>query len=418
MNRTRSVDISLVAVSTFCAVAMVAAASMGVTSETPRQHVASAPTAPAPISWDQAQETLRPAVPARAAAALADALGTKPANAPDIDARPPTVTKAPVSTATGPKPGADCAPPPEHTDGHDHSATCAPSGGVRSSGQPTAANRETSTVLEPDVTDQYSQWRISYENAEYAEEGCGIAVFGNVVLPEIDPTKQCTMTKGAAFTESDPTAPPAGHGHHGDCRVTGAQYDGAFDLAERTRTVVGARYDNQPWNALADQYVPFPVPGTKTFHMFRSANYGDRNPDGTQTIMDPSRPEMFSYGMTDEGLMVVNVVYAYTGTAEELPEDKRADWHHMLPQPYGCMLGWHAHVGTTEGTATGNIDGRAFMTHVWTYPRTGQAWPYSSRRTFNGPYPFGEYLDGTEPHAWFTPFHYIPVLCNANRGCI
>jgi thiol-disulfide isomerase/thioredoxin len=110
------------------------------------------------------------------------------------------------------------------------------------------------------------------------------------------------------------------------------------------------------------------------------------NPEGDVTLV-----EFFDYRCTycrrvvpalqalleeDEGLKVVNLVFVYQGTPESLPESERHRWFEMLPRPFGCMVEWHGHDNEVEGPATGNVDGRAYMTHVWTYPRSGHYWHY------------------------------------------
>ncbi len=282
------------------------------------------------------------------------------------------------------------------------------------------AERERTRVFW-DVTGQISPWEINYEAPEYAEDDCGTDI-GGIGVWELDPTKDCTMTHSPSFREGNPEEYFQGHGDHGPCRVEIERYDGAFDMAQRSRDVLSATYDNNPWQALADGYKPYPVAASKTFHMFSWDHWDARHDDGSPDLYNPERPAMFTYGMTDEGLMVVNIVYVFAGTEEEFPDGQQERWDEMLPRPYGCMVEWHGHNNEIEGPATGNLDGRDYMTHVWTWPRRGATWEYlgpdGQLRTYEGPYPFGEYGDGAEPHAWFRPYNYLPALCNKDGGCI
>lgn len=451
MKKTLLADAALIGVSAFLSVSLVAAGGLTLVrsgAEGPSTRAAGGnESTAAPLSWDEAAKVLAPAVPP-AAKKLAAAMGAGGSHGTgdhrhgdDVEAMF-AAAGAPDSHAgghghghaTSHDPGSAGSSATAHgcsasSHGHTHAAStgeashanthkaCPASDGTVSAAAPDRTPRRRTKVV-GDPTGQISPWEINYESAEYAEDGCGYDV-GPVTVIEVDPSKKCTMTHGSAFREGNPKEYFSAHGGHDhQCRVTKPQYDSAFDLAQRATDVVGKTFDNQPWVALQKGYLPFPVPGTKTVHMFHSGHYGDRDPSGNHVLFDVTKPEMFTYGMTDQGLVVVNVVFVYAGNETELPEARRAEWFSLLPRPYGCMVEWHGHYQGAEGPATGNVDGRDYMTHVWTWPRTGHAWEYGEGRTFTGVYPYGEYGDGSEPHGWFTAYRAIPAFCNKDGGCI
>lgn len=443
MKRNRNLfDIGLIGASMFAATSLLGASAMTLTRAEPASNSNEQAT---PISWEQAQAALMPAVAPEVKSALQAAATGAPRPAvsnagPSAPGAPrPPSTAAPQANRVGDSgatrwsasagdPAVSASSADRCAAGGDHAGMeggqmsdeqmqtmspppgCPAGDGLVYANSPARTPRERAKVF-GDPTGS-SGWEINYEAPAYAEDGCGAS-------PADAVSESCTMAKGPALREGDPKEYYTGMDMEmPDCRVTPQLYATGMELAQRTREVVGSTYDNKPWMALQNGYTPYPVPGTKTFHLFKSANYGDRNPDGSQVIFDPNAPEMFTYGMTDEGLKVVNVVYAYTGTEEELPDDRKAEWYSMLPRPLGCMAEWHPHFEGVEGPATGNLDGRAFMTHVWTYPRSGEKWSYGDGQTYEGPYPYGEYGDGSEPHAWFTPLKVVPALCNKDGGCI
>ena len=307
MKRYGYIDIALVALTAFCAVALVGAATI-VTSggggrvATPTVAAsASGATNPdlsvakAPLTWDQAQAALSPAVPAK------------------VQAR--TVVRPDGTFGTGSSPAPAAAP-------RSHEATlskCAP-----------ASDRQRQVLLQdPSNKDG---WNSTYEPA--TPDGC----------------------RGPALRSNDPAnnkPNPAGHNHGaGDCHPTPTQKAYADKLLADTTKSLRDRYLNQPQNAIADGFYAYPVPDTKWFHMFSSSREGDAYE------LDPLHIESFMYAMTDEGLTPIGAMYIFA------PKDQPP------PNPTGCLMQWHNHTGA-EGAATSfdpnNATTSVWMAHIWIY---------------------------------------------------
>lgn len=200
---------------------------------------------------------------------------------------------------------------------------------------------------------------------------------------------------------------PGGHHTHGSCDPTQDQWDTAMALAKRTKAEL-QKYVNNPHGLVLDGYYPYPVPATKTFHWFNSEYYGDHAEDGTQIILDETRPEMIMMAMTDDGFIPFNTawVYIYEGDGDPFSVDANdpAQWPNGDNEGTGCLISWHGHTEGVEDEATFNTDGRTWMAHMWFY---------------GGVYPFGDSdIDGAEKHGWWAPLNYVPAACNSSGGCI
>lgn len=183
-------------------------------------------------------------------------------------------------------------------------------------------------------------------------------------------------------------AEPANHHHYqGTCTPTTTQ-KAAADRISSDMTRALAKYNNNPWRALRDGFVAYPIPLSKMFHMVAVNRYYDGK------MLDAYRVESFMYAMTDKGLTAVGGMFIFPF--------KNA----TPPNPTGCMLVWHRHTGG-EGAVTSfdpqDPDTSVWMAHVW---------------TFGGLDPWGRDFDGTEPHAWFFAYRYLPVVCAEDGDCI
>jgi hypothetical protein len=200
----------------------------------------------------------------------------------------------------------------------------------------------------------------------------------------------------------------SGHHHHSGCNPTPEQQAFADWLVGESRRVLEDRYLNDPGQVLADGFVAYPIPSSKWFHMIHPQRFedGDYVPSADPTrgdprsrVFNPKYIESFMYGMTDEGLTPFGAMYA-------LPKSYKGWDQADLPNPTGCLLQWHNHT-EAEGFASSfdpeNPDQSTWMSHVWTY---------------GGLDPWGRDYDGTEPHAWFMGYRYLPTLCNDEGGCI
>lgn len=177
------------------------------------------------------------------------------------------------------------------------------------------------------------------------------------------------------------------HGYHGDCKPTASQKAAADRLVSGTRETLRP-YDNNPWRALRDGFYAFPIPQTKMFHMVATRRFNDGR------LLDPARIESFMYAMTDKGLTAVGGMF--------IDADKEA----TPPNPTGCLMIWHNHTNA-EGVVTSfdpeHPTRSVWMAHVW---------------TFGDLEPWGRDMDGSEPHAWFFGYRYVPAVCNDDGECI
>jgi hypothetical protein len=211
---------------------------------------------------------------------------------------------------------------------------------------------------------------------------------------------------GAAIRSRNEGQTPHHHLRDG-CEPTREQKAYADWLVGQTRRSLMERYLNKPWQALADGFVPYPVPSTKWFHMVNPARVDDGpyappshgKGDPASRVFNPDYIESFMYGMTDEGLTPLGGMFV-------LPSEYK-DWDPAdLPNPTGCLMQWHNHTGTA-GLATSfdpsHPDQSVWMSHVWTY---------------GGIDPWGRDYDGSEPEGWFAPYRVVPALCDGDGGCI
>jgi hypothetical protein len=271
-------------------------------------------------------------------------------------------------------------------DGHGHPDT----GGEPTSEAtcPPGTTRDTTGGMHGDKTecvilgDPDSDWRLAWEPADEDE--------------------------GAALRGWYEDGSASHHDHSGDdCRPTAEQQAFGDWLVSESRRALTERYLNDPWQALADGFVAYPIPSSKWFHMVnvRRINDGpyitpkDAKGDPRSRVFNPSYVESFLYGMTDEGLTPIGAMYI-------LPDEYKEWEPEKLPNPTGCLLQWHNHTGG-EGLVTSfdprNPDQSLWMSHVWTH---------------GGLNPWGHDYDGSEPHAWFSGFRHIPALCNAEGTCL
>jgi hypothetical protein len=193
-------------------------------------------------------------------------------------------------------------------------------------------------------------------------------------------------THGAAFRWHGGQA-DGHHLHSGDCKPTATQQAAAgkivLDMQRSLRV-----YDNNPWQALRDGFVAYPIPLTKMFHMVAVGRIYDAH------LVEARYVESFMYGMTDRGLTALGGMFMF-------PERNVTP-----PNPTGCLLVWHKH-RDAEGLVT-SFDPRSpgesmWMAHVW---------------TFGGLDPWGRDYDGTEPHTWFFAYRNIPALCMEDGDCL
>ena len=178
--------------------------------------------------------------------------------------------------------------------------------------------------------------------------------------------------------------------HHASaqsCRPSTAQQAAADGIAQRMERALSP-YHNNPWRAVRDGFVAYPIPVWKAFHMVAVGRINDGQ------LLNPDRVESFLYAMTDEGLTAIGGMFIYPNRAR------------TPPNPTGCLMVWHKHTGV-EGLVT-SFDPRApnesmWMAHVWTY---------------GGLDPWGRDFDGTEPHAWFFGYRYLPAVCAQDGECL
>ena len=227
-----------------------------------------------------------------------------------------------------------------------------------------------------------SDWRLAYEPAD---EKQGAAIRG-------------WYDDGSTSHHHD-----SGHG----CRPTAEQQAFGDWLVSESRRALRERYLNDPWQALADGFIAYPIPSSKWFHLVHVGRINDgpyvapktATGDPRSRVFNPSYVESFLYGVTDEGLTPLGAMYI-------LPNEYKGWAPQKLPNPTGCLLQWHNHTGG-EGLVTSfdarNPDQSLWMSHVWTH---------------GGLDPWGDDYDGSEPHAWFAGFRHIPALCNAEGTCL
>ena len=194
------------------------------------------------------------------------------------------------------------------------------------------------------------------------------------------------------------------HGAHGaPCVPTSPK-----KLINATRDAL-QKYKNNPALLKQDGYWPFPIGNTKTYHWFHAdyAGLNDKDYQTSETILDPTKVEMFTMALTDDGYVPFNVAYMYTydgdkkggpsPTAYDANKDKKGTKNN---NGAGCLVKWHGHTGDADGTATGNLEDRTWMAHLQFYGGTTR-------------FDKGEEWDGAEPHGWLTALQNVPAAVNS-----
>src|SRR5438270_587659 len=181
--------------------------------------------------------------------------------------------------------------------------------------------------------------------------------------------------------------------------------------------------------ALADGWYPYPVPASKAWHLVRQFCAGDMNPkDPGGTQLNVRNIESFVLIYTDSGWQVRTGMFMLGDEGDKAPPvgkdghaplgaydyieiDKPAHlpvWRDPIHKGLVCQLEWHGHDGA-EGAAT-SFDPKhpstsPWMSHINLYASQGD--------------PFGQAqdADGAEPHAYWTPLHYVPDACNPQGPC-
>ena len=199
------------------------------------------------------------------------------------------------------------------------------------------------------------------------------------------------------------------HGHADKCVASEEEGAAAYQFLADTKAAL-VKYKNNPQLLRLEGYWPYPVGNSKTYHWFNS---GFANPQDTTAgywedgkELDPTRIEMITFALTDEGYLPFNTAYVHNYHGDKAGGPAPLDYDANLPanrlgnnnRGAGCLVRWHGHNGQADGTATGNLEGRTWMAHLDFY---------------GGVSPFNESFDASEPHGWFTPFNNIPVGGNS-----
>lgn len=366
MKRLAAIDIGLLAVTTFCAVALVAASSISMP---------------------------RPAAPARAvqrttaitdAAALQEfAMGGSGAGVHHLaDAHPSAGSSAAKAEA----------PTHDHMRGN-HAATGAGSRTGASHAHDMDGDEAAAAPHDSHADGQGApHGHGGDEDADdHGEEGPSD---GTVVLAESNGQRvqyePATDDRGAAIRFVNENAPPDDHhGAHGECDPTPEQQAWADRFLVDTEVAL-TRYDDKPHQVFADGFIAYPIFGNRFFHVINP----ERNED--EHVLVPQHLESFMYALTNDGWRALGGMYVMPKSYKDQPAE-------ALPNPSGCLLQWHKHEGTVEGSATSFDPNKpqqsVWMAHVWTFADVD---------------PWRDY-DGTtwSPH---TPFAPVPSVCR--KDCI
>lgn len=179
-------------------------------------------------------------------------------------------------------------------------------------------------------------------------------------------------------------------------------------------------------NALADGWYFYPVPASKSLHMVRTRETDPSAPGQVESV----NVESFMIAMTDDGWQPLNGMFMLGNEGDDdpaydanggraakgavdykiVPEERLPLWESDQPgSTIVCDLPWHTHVDA-EGVATSfdreHPDVSAWMAHIALYAMEGDPWGMYSGH------------DGSEPHAYWAPYRYVPALCNPGGPCL